>query len=112
MSSVGLFHEDGEIQSRRTTAYDVDLHLHLFQKLTRNNNLLDLGSAFIDAKCSYIAIQAFNHTAPDQAGTTVNLYSAVDNASCSFSRIELCLACFSCNSRRACVFQIRRPVKK
>jgi hypothetical protein len=58
--------------------------IRFLQKLAGDDELLDFGGAFVDAKGAYVAIEAFDDGAADEAGTAVNLNGAVDDSAGGF----------------------------
>ena len=65
--------------------------LLFFQKLAGNNELLDLGCAFIDTQSAHVAIKTLHHCR-HESSATMNFDGLINDSAGSFSGIELSLA--------------------
>src|SRR5882724_3695726 len=78
----------------------------LFQKLIRDHQFLNLGSAFIDAQRAHISVEALDHGAAHETGAAVNLHSLIDDAPGRFGGKQFGLTRLAGRASRPCVFQI------
>src|SRR6267154_1456912 len=90
----------------RTKALERQKHsgrVSLFQKLIRDHQFLNLGSAFIDAQRAHISVEAFDHGAAHETGAAVNLDSLIDDAPGRFSGKQFGLTSLAGRASRPCV---------
>ncbi len=84
----------------------------LFQELIGDDQLLNFGSAFVNAQRAPVAIKPLHDRAAHQAGAAMNLHGLIDDAPGVFSSEKFCFARFPSRRCGALVFQVRGAINQ